>query len=220
MLNPECTVNVLSDDGTNIKFIESEIDKLFKYDCIAFGMGVGVTEENYQIIKYLLENYDKKLLIDADGLNVLSKFGTEVLKNKKCKVILTPHIGEFSRLAKIDKTEVLYNPVQLAVEFAKEFDVTVVLKSATTIIADNEQVYINTSGCSGLAKAGSGDLLSGIICGLLARSDDVVETVAVGCHLFGKAGEFAQKEQNEWTVTAMNVVNKIPEVINFYRKNQ
>lgn len=216
-VNPECTVTPLRCDGEHLVFDAIECSKLLKYDSIAFGMGVEVTRENYKIIKYLLENYDKKLVIDADGLNTLSKFGLDILKNKKCQVVLTPHVVEFSRLIGKDKADIINNPVELAKDFAKQYDVTLVLKSATTVITNGEECYLNTSGASGLAKAGSGDVLSGVLAGLLARSDDLLEGVAVGCFLFGKAGELAQKEQNEWTITATDVIAKIPVVINKFR---
>ena len=85
-------------------------------------------------------------------------------------------------------------------EFAKEYNVILVLKSATTIISDGDKVYLNTTGCSGLAKAGSGDALSGILCGLLARKTDIINCVLVGCYLFGKTAEIVMKNTNEyWT---------------------
>ncbi len=100
--------------------------------------------------------------------------------------------------------------------FARIYGVTIVLKSATSIITDGGEVFINASGCSGMAKAGSGDVLSGLIAGLLARvqTDDLCETSAAACYIFGKAGESAEKEQNAFTMTASDIISTLPRVIN------
>ncbi len=218
-INPECTVTSFSCDGEHLIFKKEECERLLQYNTIAFGMGVDITEENYKIICYLLQNYDKKLIIDADGLNVLAKFGIEALKDKKCEVVLTPHVAEFARLIDKDKDEIINNSINLAKDFAKEYGLVLVLKSATTIITDGDECYLNTTGASGLAKAGSGDVLSGILSGLVARADSVLEAVVIGCYLFGRAGELAQKEQNEWSITASDVIKQIPMVINEVRKS-
>lgn len=210
---PELTVTTLKSDGDKILFDQEKLSTLLKYNAISFGMGVGVTKDNYQTIKYLLENYNGKLLIDADGLNTLSTYGVGILKDKKCDVILTPHIKEFSRLISKETSEIISQTVPLAVEFAKEYDVTLVLKSSTTVITDGNEFYLNTSGCSGLAKAGSGDILSGIICGLLAGKQDAFDCAVAGCYLFGLAGEKASKNSNDFCMTATDVISALPKVI-------
>lgn len=212
--NPECTMTVLNDDGENLIFDQDKLEKLLTYDALAIGMGIGVTEENYKIISYILENYKGRLLIDADGLNTISKFGLDVLNDKKCKVVLTPHIGEFSRLTGINKTEILTDPIPFAKDFAKKYKVVLLLKSAVSLITDGENVYLNTTGNSGMAKAGSGDVLSGLTVGLLARKVDFFDAVTSASYIFGKAGEFAVKEKNEYTVTAMDIIEALPSVIN------
>lgn len=177
-------------------------------------MGCGVSEEIYKTIKYLLENYEGKLLIDADGLNSIAKYGVDALKTKKCKVILTPHIGEFARLTNKTKDEILENSINLAINFAKTYDVTLLLKNAVSVITDGEEVFINTTGTPAMAKAGSGDVLSGITAGLLSRTDEILFATAASAYLFGKAGETAVLDQNEYTVTASDLVATIPAVIN------
>ena len=97
-------------------------------------MGLGVSREIYQFIKYLLENYKGKLLIDADGLNCLSKYGIEILREAKCDVVLTPHVLEFARLIKLDKELVLNERIELAKKFAKDYKVVLILKSNSSII--------------------------------------------------------------------------------------
>ncbi len=211
---PEALLTAIKDFEGIIKFDENTLKSLISYDSIAIGMGCGVNEEIYKTIKYLLENYEGKLLIDADGLNSIAKYGVDALKTKKCKVILTPHIGEFARLTSKTKDEILENPISLAINFAKTYDVTLLLKNAVSVITDGEEVFINTTGTPAMAKAGSGDVLSGITAGLLARTDEILFATAASAYLFGKVGEMAVLDQNEYTITASDLVATIPAVIN------
>lgn len=213
-LNPECIVLTVPDKDGFALFDSASLDELLSLNCISVGTGMGVSEDIYLIIKYLLKNYNGTLVIDADGLNSLSKYGVDALKNKRCKVVLLPHIGEFSRLTQIDKDVLQESPVVFAEKFAKEYNVVVCLKSATTVITDGEQTFINITGCSGMAKAGSGDVLCGLTLGLLARvSEDITEVVAASTYLFGKCGEYAQKEYGEYSVTATDIIDAIPKVL-------
>lgn len=211
---PESLLSEIQDDCDKAVFDKNLLDKLLSYDCIAIGMGMGVSRGIYDNIVYLLQNYQGKLLIDADGLNCLAKFGVEVLKNKKCKVVLTPHVGEFSRLLSIDKNHLIKKLIDYSVDFAKKFDLTLIVKSATSVITDGEKIYLNTTGNSALAKAGSGDVLSGIISGMLVRDCNVTDLTAVGAYILGKAGEIALSKQNVYTVTASDVIDCIALAIN------
>ena len=211
---PESILIPLCDDGNSIVFDEKDIEKFFSCNSIALGMGMTVSEDVYKTIEFILRNYSGTLIIDADGLNCLAKFGRNILKDKKCKVVLTPHIGEFSRLTGVDKDELQENLISCAVSFAKEYGVILVIKSAVSVITDGVETYLNTTGCSGMAKAGSGDVLSGLMAGLTARADDVMSAVCVSAYVFGRAGEFAQKQENEFTMTATDVIAKFSKVIN------
>ncbi len=213
-LNPECILLTVPDKEGYVIFDHESLKKLLDFDSIAVGMGMGVSEEVYNLIAYLLKNYYGKLIIDADGLNSIATYGTNVLKDKKSSVVLTPHVGEFCRLANVKKEDVVQNSVELAKSFASNYGVTVCLKSATSIITDGTETFINITGCSGMAKAGSGDVLSGLTCGLLARRADVVETVAVASYIFGKCGELSQEEGNEYSITASDLISSIPKVLN------
>ena len=209
--NPECILIALDlkKESADIEALQ----KVLQCQSIAVGMGMTAEKSTYNIVEYLLKNYSGTLIIDADGLNALSKFGKECLKNKKCKVILTPHVGEFSRLIEKDKKQINTDIIKLSQEFAKEFGVILAVKSAVSIITDGEETYINTSGCAGMAKAGSGDVLSGLVAGLMARTDACVENVASALYVFGKAGEFAEKKGCEFTITASEIIEQFPSVI-------
>lgn len=213
-IHPECIIKRLKDLDGKIVYDEKALSELLNFDSIAFGMGTGVSEDIYKTVGFLLEHYEGNLLIDADGLNSIAKYGVDILKNKKCSVTVTPHVGEFARLVNKEKEEVLNNAILLAKDFATRYNVTVNLKNSTSIITDGNEVIINTTGCNGMAKAGSGDVLSGITAGLLAKSTSVTEATAAAAYIFGKAGEYAQKIDNEFTLTASDVVAALPKVIN------
>ena len=217
---PECTVTVFPSDGEGFSFDEEKLETLFGARSVALGVGMGVSEENYKIITCLIKNYKGRLVIDADGLNTLAKYGKEVLKEKACEIILTPHIAEFGRLLGKDKEEVVKDPVTAAKAFASEYGIVLVLKSAVTVITDGKEVYINTTGNAGLAKGGSGDVLTGLTAGLnaIACKEEPLFIAAAACYLFGKAGDIAVNESNEYSVVASDVIACIPKAINAVTK--
>lgn len=209
--NPECILIALD---TNRDTVDSmNLEKIMHCDSIAVGMGMTASKSTYNVVEFLLKNYEGILVIDADGLNALSKFGKECLKNKKCKVVLTPHLGEFARLLDKRKEEIQQNVIAFAKDFAKEYNLILAVKNAVSIITDGEETYINTSGSSGMAKAGSGDALSGFIAGVMARSSVSTENVAAVLYVFGKSGEFAENKGCAYTITASEIIEQFPNVI-------
>lgn len=211
---PECTFTAINDANGHIIYDVASLNKLLDYDVISFGMGLGNSEEVYKSLHYILENYKGRLVIDADGLNALSSFGLEILKQKKCKVVLTPHVGEFARLLKANASEIMPDIITFAKSFAKDYDVTLVVKSATSVITDGANTFINVTGTSGMAKAGSGDVLSGIMAGVLSKGLPLLDSAVCACYVFGKAGECASKKSNDYCVVPSDVVNCLPLVIN------
>ncbi len=178
-------------------------------NAIALGMGCGVTPELYGKIEKLLTEYTGKLLIDADGLNALSKYGLGILKGKKCEVILTPHIKEFSRLTKLSVEEITDDPVIHAKAFANEYGVILVLKSATTVITDGEKTVINLRGSTALAKGGSGDILAGYACGTLARGLGAFDAVVCACYTLGLSAEISSEEKTDFCATAYDIIKNL-----------
>ncbi len=178
--------------------------------CLAIGMGWGKAAEYEEILRCILENYDISVVIDADGLNTLSRMDMDILKRTKCNVCLTPHMKEFSRLAKVDMSEVDFYKAR---EFAKEYGVVVLLKGTVTCVTDGENVYFVNRGCPGMATAGSGDVLSGILCGLGGYMGLDIKSVSLGAYISSRAGEEAQKEENAVSMTASDTVRNIGKVI-------
>ena len=177
--------------------------------CIAVGMGMGVSQELYDKIKYLLTNYQGTLLIDADGLNSLSKFGTDILKQKTCTVILTPHLKEFSRLTGKSVQEISKAPQNLAEEFAIKLGVIVLLKGADSFITDGENTFLNNSGTTALAKGGSGDMLSGFICGTVARGVEPLHAVCCSAYTMGLSAEISSAQKTDYCATARDVIKNL-----------
>ncbi len=205
---PEAILTCLQGEE-NFIYCEKDLKKLLKSQCIAFGMGVGVNQENYKIIKYLLENYTGKLVLDADALNTLSKYGVQILKNKKCSVLLTPHIKEFSRLTNLSVPEIEEKGVEIINRFTKEYQVAVLLKSATSILCEKGKTYFNVRGSACLAKGGSGDVLSGVIAGFGAQGQTLLNAALAGAYIVGVAAELCEKELGQYSVTASDVINRI-----------
>lgn len=172
---------------------------------LVIGPGLGRSEDSEQIVLRLLEKIQKPAVIDADGLYVL-KNHLPLLKELKQTVILTPHPGELAYL--IDKTPeyVQQNRLQVAEAFAKEYGVVLVLKGARTIIANKEgRVFINPTGNAGLATGGSGDLLAGIIGGLLAQKINPTVSAALGVYLHGYAADLACADLGQWSMLPSDV---------------
>lgn len=189
------------------------VEELYSSDAIAYGMGAGVNEAVYERVKDLLFNYTGVLVLDADALNALSVYGTEILKRKSCRVIVTPHPGEFSRLTRRSVEDVLQNAVKLAQEFASEYNVTVVLKNNRTVITDGERTALNLTGSPALAKGGSGDVLSGFLAGTCARGVEPYAAACVSCFSFGLAGEIAAGKLGEYSPDASDIIESLPKAI-------
>lgn len=184
-------------------------DFIKNYDIISLGCGLSVNENTVNYIKKLLPEIcnEKKLIIDADGINILAKLNDNfVLKN----AIITPHPMELSRLLKVDIKEILENREKYARITAEKFECVTVLKGHNTIITDGNNLYINTSGNSALAKAGSGDVLTGIIAGMLSQHLTLLEAAKIGVFLHGLAGEIASEDLTKYSVLASDIINYIP----------
>lgn len=210
----EATMCVMPSYEGKMIFSEEDIKRaLEKSTALVIGMGWGRSSEYKKILEYILTNYDKPIVIDADGINTLSEMNLELVKNYKSKVILTPHLREFSRLSKLDGHTIVNNPIDIVKNFAKDNNCILLLKGSTSIISDGELVYLVNRGCSGMATAGSGDVLSGILGGLLAYNDANILTVSAAAYINGLAGEEAEKEVGHISLIATDTIRNIPVVI-------
>lgn len=210
----EATIFPLSDKDGGILFNESELSALSaRVRSVTFGMGIGLSEEVEKSLSYLLDNYNGTMTVDADGLTALSRLGTNAIKNAKCRLILTPHNMEFSRLSGLTIDEILSAPIDHARNFAKTNGCILLLKGPSTIVTDGEEVYIIEKGCPGMATAGSGDVLSGIIAATSAYIPSALEATALAAYINGLAGEIAESKTNQISMIASDTVAAIPEAI-------
>lgn len=181
---------------------------------IAFGMGKGCDERTYAQLCELLKNYKGKLIIDADGLNALSVYGVQALNDTCAEVLLTPHVGEMARLCKLTAEEVLKDPVGTAYGFAEKYNVTVHLKSAFSVTCGSGgKKVISVRGTTALAKAGSGDMLSGFICGSAARGLSLFDAAVCAQYVIGAAAELCSQAMTDYAVTAEEIIKNIPNVL-------
>ncbi|MBQ8393699.1 MAG: NAD(P)H-hydrate dehydratase [Clostridia bacterium] len=219
----ESTFYPLTDVDGSIIFDPTEIDGLLRgVKVVAVGMGIGNTENVHKILVHILKNYAITVIIDADGLNALARYGMKILKETKCNVVLTPHPKEMERLSGIWIDDILSNPINAAFSFAKEYACTILLKGSGTVVSDGKDIYISDTGCSGMATAGSGDVLCGVLLGILSQIPDNISiplAVASGAYINGLAGEFAEKDTNPVSMTSGDTVKAISTAISEILKN-
>ncbi|NLY74424.1 MAG: NAD(P)H-hydrate dehydratase [Firmicutes bacterium] len=184
-----------------------------KASAIVFGPGVSVQEQSRALLTEVLASSKVPIVIDADGLNLLAADAID-LRKIDLPLILTPHPGEMSRLTKLPVAEVQENRIDIARRFAKETGVTLVLKGARTIIADrDENIYINRTGNPGMATAGMGDALAGIICGLLVQGMNPLEAAVSGAYLHGLAGDLAVEKRGPVGITTTDLLQEYPAAV-------
>lgn len=202
-----------SSEGYRYEFNEERAAELLAYDSVAYGMGMGVSEAAVKGAAYLLRSYTGRLVLDADGLNSLAAYKKdellELFQNKKCDVVITPHIKEFSRLSGKEVSEIIDEGLRAATPFAKEYGITVLLKNAASIVTDGTRAVLNTAGTSGQAKGGSGDVLSGVIAGLCAMGASAFNGACAGAYLVGKSAEIASAVKGEYSLTATDIVETL-----------
>lgn len=182
-------------------------------DVVATGSGCTNLKKYADILNYILENSNKPLVIDAEGINKLS---LNKLRNHKQDIILTPHYGEFARLIKEDINLVRDNIVQKSVDFAKEYNIYLALKGPRTIIAcPDGLVYINTTGNPGMATAGSGDVLTGIIASFIGQMISITDALRAAVFVHGLAGDLGVKQVGEHSLIASDLIKYLPEAIKY-----
>lgn len=192
-----------------INQVEKLVQTCEAADVIAIGPGCGQNAEMNEILRHLITLVDKPVIIDADGLNTLARH-VDVLRNKVNQVVLTPHPGEMSRLTNLPLEVINQHPINTAREFAAKWKVTVVLKGARTVIAlPSGQTYININGNPGMATAGSGDVLTGIITSLVAQGLSPENAAIAGVYIHGYSGDLMVGQKGEYGLIAGDLIEGI-----------
>jgi hydroxyethylthiazole kinase-like uncharacterized protein yjeF len=180
---------------------------------VALGPGLGLQAETQEFIRKIVQQAEPPLVLDADGLNAFAGRGDSLSERKAKFLAITPHPGEMARLINSSTKSVQEDRVKIAQDAARRWNAHVILKGSHTIIAGpGGQIFVNTSGNPGLAKGGSGDVLTGVLAALTAqfKTDDWARVLALGVYLHGKAAEFATKNTDESGLLATEVAAALP----------
>jgi NAD(P)H-hydrate epimerase len=214
-LSADCNYNILQTSAPEAMFISGFGDdhlmaspELDKYQALGIGPGLGTHEATRSFLTQALESFDKPMILDADALNIISKEPHLLYKIPK-RSILTPHPGEFNRLFGLTNSDA--ERLELLSAHARELELTIILKGAYTAIARPDgSVSFNTTGNPGMATGGSGDVLTGLLTGLLAQGYSPEDAAVIGVHLHGIAGDLAAKDKGQHGLTASDLIHYLP----------
>ena len=182
------------------------IKDLNNYTVCLIGCGLGTEEKSVKLFTDVIKKIDNMpVIIDADGLNILSKIQIKTPKN----LIITPHPNEAARLLGVEIKDILENLEESANQLSEQYNCVTVIKTHRTIICNRNSIFVNQHGNSALAKAGTGDVLAGIISGLIAQKMDLFEAAKLGVYLHSRAGEIASEKLTEYSVLASDLPNYI-----------
>ena len=190
-------------------------------DAILIGPGLGRESVTMSFVRSVVKKYDKRILIDADGIYAF-KDNANLLKKESREIVLTPHAGEFANLLGISLEELEGDFINIAKKFAKEYNVVLVLKNSPTIVTDGETVLINSTGRENLATIGSGDVLSGIIASLMSqmKEETLLNIAASGVYLHGLCGDMLYTRTGGSGTIAGDLIEILPETKNEILKSQ
>lgn len=200
--------------STYTEYDEEQLKHLLGWaDVVAIGCGLGLSDVSDKLVRNTLEFAKTPCVVDADAINLIAK-DMAILKNAKQPMILTPHMKEMSRLLSCSVKELQEQKMEWLEKFVNQYPVTCVLKDARTLVGNaNEDTFLNLTGNSAMAKGGSGDVLTGIISGILAQKTEVYESACLGVYLHGMAGDFARNQKGQYSVLAGDIVDSIGEIL-------
>ena len=184
------------------------LERLPKMDAVLIGCGLGQSEDTLAVVKAVLENAECPVVLDADGINVISPH-KDILRGRKQATILTPPDGEFRRLG----GEITRDRMASAAALAKDVNAIVLLKGHRTCITDGKTGYVNLTGNPGMAVGGSGDLLAGIIVSLLGQGIEPLEAAACGAWLHGAAGDICAEEIGQYGMLPTDMLCTLPRLM-------
>jgi NAD(P)H-hydrate epimerase len=188
-----------------------------RVDMVVLGPGLSLAEETQKVVREIVAKIEKPILIDGDGITAVAK-NPRFLKRRRYETILTPHAGEMSRLAGRSREEIEKNPIGVLQETAASLDSVIVLKGAHSLIGlPDGRVYINMSGNSGMATAGSGVVLTGAIGAMFGLGLPVQEAVRAGVFIHGLAGDIAAAGKGEDGITARDIMEGLPRAVAMVR---
>ncbi|MFA5165110.1 MAG: NAD(P)H-hydrate dehydratase [Candidatus Omnitrophota bacterium] len=191
-----------------------------KADCVAIGPGLSQEPGTQKLVRKLIVSLKKSIVLDADGLNAIKGY-TLLLKRAHAPVVVTPHPGEMARLTGLPVNAISGDKERVAKTFANKYNVVCVLKGNRTVVArPGGKSYVNKTGNPGMAKGGTGDVLTGMIASFIGQGIGPFEAASLGVYLHGKAGDLAAKEKGQASMLASDLLDKIPEAIKSLSKNR
>lgn len=212
----ECVLRPLSSDtegSFSDRAYEEIKDELDSFSAIAIGPGIGTGETAEKLVFSLIKSYTGKLIVDADGINLISR-NINILKESKADILLTPHPGEMSRLTGKSISQINSERIKTATEFATEYNVSLLLKGANTVISDkNGRIFINPTGSSALARGGSGDLLTGIALSFASQGKSLSEASVLAAYIHGLAGEISERKFTAYASSVERIYDCIPRAL-------
>ena len=183
-------------------------------DVMLIGCGLSRNGETQELIRTVIKQCRTPMVIDADALTALAADMSVLKRHSKRNLVLTPHVGEFSRLSGLSSKEIERDTFSLAAHFAKEYRVTLVLKGAPSIVADARgMISVNSTGNPGMSTAGSGDVLAGIIAALIGQGNAPVDAAINGVYIHGAAGDAAAEKKSMQGMIARDIISMLPSVI-------
>ncbi len=212
---PECVYSPMPADEQGCisdAAIPRLIELMESADAVVVGCGLGCTDGTMKVVEALVKNCKVPMVIDADGINQLAKH-IDVLREKQCEIILTPHIAELARLSGTDNADAKQHRYRLSRELCFKYGVTVHAKDATSITIKDRLAYVTDFGCSALAKGGSGDMLAGLIGSLLAQGVKPRTACMLGDYIMGSTAEMLCEEYSTSAITASDIINAFKETL-------
>lgn len=185
------------------------LDHVQLADVVAIGPGLGRSPAMADVVRCILRETVRTVVVDADALNALVE-QVEVLDERPAPTILTPHPGEFARLVGLNTEQVQRDRLNLAVQFAGRHNVVLALKGHGTIVTDGQRVFENSTGNPGMATGGTGDVLTGLVAALVAQGLPPFEAAQLGVYLHGLAGDLASVELGEISLIASDLLQYLP----------
>jgi NAD(P)H-hydrate epimerase len=211
---PEAMITTYGTDNQTESVTEKLEEEIKWCDTVVAGPGIGLGELQNSIIRKILKKEGIKIVLDADAISNISDDESlrDILKSNKNQIVITPHIGEMSKFTGLSVSEIKNNHINVAKQFAGSYGITIIMKDSVTTVTDGNKVYINTSGNSGMATAGSGDVLAGITAAMVSKNMDFCIAGALAAYIHGIAGDLASEKTSPSYMIATDIIEQLADI--------
>jgi len=199
------------DKSFSVSALKKIREKIEWCDALLIGPGIGRNKETLSLVRKIISETEKPVVLDADGIFAF-KDNLNILKKRKCDLIVTPHYGEFSNITGYGSGDIKKNIYNISRDFAVKYNLVLVLKNSPTIITSGREFLINSTGRENLATVGSGDVLSGIIAGLLAMTGNALKSAVAGTYMHGRCGDLLFDKSGQCSTIASELISELQNV--------